>query len=433
MGQSIQSIQDNDAILLIGSNIRLEQPMLAHRMRKASLQGCNIVAINSQEYDFYFTNQSTWNLAPQNWINALAEIVKCSGEINSSELPNALHQIIDQASCSDHAQDIFNLLNKTENSSVFIGSIAESHPQASKLRALGNLLAKLTNSKFGMLAKSGNTAGAWLSGIVPHRLPAGKESTNVGMTAMEMLEKSRKSLVLFNLEPELDCADAALAMNALQAADEVIVFTPFITEQIKHYASVILPIATFAETEGTYVNNEGRWQSVNNVVNPPEESRSSWRVLRVLANKLGFEEFQYHSSEEIRDEMKALLAQQASFDSNLKNLNQLTKTETNGGLYRVSSIPMYAVDNVVRRAESLQETMHEQEPFVSMCKRQADELDIFGQEKVCVRQAGRESTLPLQIDESLPMQCVWIQKSAKEIDSLGNSIASVEIKRITDA
>lgn len=433
LGQTIQSIEENNSIFLIGTNIRLEQPMLAHRMRKASLRGCNVLALNSQPYDFYFANQTTWNLAPQHWVNALAEIVKCAGQSNIQEIPVNLRKDVDQAIVSAQAQEIFNQLNSTDKSSVFLGAIVEGHPHASKLRALGNLVAKLTNSKFGLLATSGNTAGAWLSGFVPHRLSAGRETASTGIHAREMLESNRKLYILFNLEPEFDFADANLAIKAMQDAHDVVIFTPFITEQMKQYASVILPIATFIETDGTYVNAEGRWQSVNMVVNAPEDARPAWRVLRVLANKLGFAEFQYNSCYEVRDELKSLLAQKNSFDANLKSMNQSTTSELNGGVYRVSSTPAYAVDNVVRRAQSLQETTHEQSPFISMCKQQANELDILGQEKVRVVQDGYEAILSLRIDESLPMQCVWIQKSAKAIDTLGNSIAPVEISRSANA
>ena len=433
LGQTVQELEKNDSILLIGSNIRLEQPILAHRMRKASLRGCKIIALNSQQYDFYFKNQSTWNLAPQFWVNALAEIVRCAGEQSLRNIPSALRECIEQADYSNRAQEIFNQLSRANNSSVILGAIHEGHPHASNLRALGNLIAKFTDSKFGLLASSGNSAGAWLSGMLPHRQVAGREAKIAGMHTIEMLDTKRKVYVLFNVEPEFDCADANLALNAIQGAQDVIVFTPYVTEQIKAYANVILPIATFAETEGTFVNTEGRWQSVNSVVKAPEDARPAWRVLRVLANKLGLAEFQYQSSKEIRDELRKLLMMQSKFNSELKNMDHITSVVSNGSLYRVSSMPVYGIDNVVRRAKSLQETIYEQQPFISMCKEQAQELDILDQDTVRVIQGAQESILPLQIDQTLPMQCVWIQKSAKEIDSLGSSIAPVEVRRNSNA
>jgi len=249
LGQSIKSIEDNDIIFLVGSNIRLEQPMLAHRIRKANAKGCDVVALNPQEFEFHFASQYTWNLAPQKWVQALAEIAKCASSIDA--LPKVLKEIVSVAVPSDDAQQIYNVLKSGQQSSVMFGAIADSHPQASALRALSNFIAQATDSNFGLLARSGNTVGAWLSGVLPHRLPAGKDSTSKGLNAFEMLKSPRRAYVLFNLEPEFDFANAPMALEAIKSADFVVVFTPYIDENIQQYADVILPIATFVETDGT--------------------------------------------------------------------------------------------------------------------------------------------------------------------------------------
>ena len=246
LGQSIKSIEDNNSIFLVGSNIRLEQPMLAHRMRKASAKGCEISSLNPSEYDFYFNQHCTWSLSPQRWVTALAEIAKCAQVEGSSldKLSSELKNIINDATVSEDAQLIFSSLKNSEQSSVFYGAFADCHPQASVLRALSNFIAQETKSNFGMLARSGNTVGAWLSGVVPHRLPGGQNNSNSGLHAAEMVAQPKRAYVLCNLEPEFDFANSQTVLDALQAADLVIAFTPFIDEQIQQYADIICLLYT---------------------------------------------------------------------------------------------------------------------------------------------------------------------------------------------
>ncbi len=430
LGQTIDELENNNAIFLIGSDIRVEQPMLAHRMRKASKAGCKISTLNAQDYDFLFANQYTWNYAPQKWVNMLAEVAKHADHNAIQNLAEPIKNLINEASTSDQSQSIYELLRNSENSSVLIGAIADCHPQASALRALANVIADVTGSKFGIIAQAGNTAGAWLSGVVPHRLTAGQQNTNAGLNAADMLVDTRKAYILFNLEPEFDFAHAPMAINAMQNADYVIMFTPYVTERMQAYADVILPIATFAETEGTYVNAEGRWQSVAKSISAPNEARPGWRVLRVLANKLGFEDVQYQTCQEISDELKAQFASDIKFDGHLTDLSCVNLKLDGDGLFRVSSTPIYAIDNVVRRANSLQDTVYEVQPYIAMCEQQAQDLDVLNQAKVRVVQGNKEVTLPLQISQAIPMQCVWIQKSALQSDLLGVAIAPVEIQRL---
>ena len=430
LGQSVESVERNDAVFLIGCDIRLEQPMLAHRIRKASARGCQVIALNSQDFDFLFTSQVTWNLAPQRWLYALSEIVKCIPDNDLKELPHALKEIVGQVSVSAYAQHIFDLLNQADQASVFLGAMLEAHPQASTLRALANFLAKHTGSNFAMLPQAGNTAGAWLCGILPHRLAGGAQNPAAGLSVAEMLKAPRKAFVLFNLEPEFDFASAPDAIQAMQDAEFVVVFTPYVTESMRNYADVILPIATFAETEGTYVNAEGRWQSVGEAIVAPGQARPAWRILRVLAESFALEGLTYESSQQVLDEIKAQLGEITEFETSLREFKAVNMQANGEGIYRISATPMYAVDNVVRRADSLQQTQYEQPPSISMCEQQARELDLLNENEVQVTQDGRAKVLKLKLDAALPMHCVWIQKSARHTDILGNTIAPVEIQRV---
>ncbi len=435
LGQSIQSIENNDSIFLVGSNIRLENPMLAHRIRKANgkVNGrrCEVFTLNPQMFEFHFKLEQTWCAAPQIWINILAEIAKCAQTTDG--LPNEIKSIVDSVSVSVDAQQIYNSLKFGKQTSVIVGAIAESHPQASALRCLSNFIAKVTDSTFSILARSGNTAGAWLAGVLPHRTHAGKSSLSNGLNAYEMIINSRKAYFLFNLEPEFDFTNATAAIQAMQKADYVVVCSPYINEELKQYANLILPIATFAETDGTFVNNEGRWQSVAKAVSAPGQARPGWKVLRVLANKLGCDEVQYQSSDEIRDELKQNFDSAEAFDSNLKDFNHITVLSSEEAIYRVSDSPVYALDNVLRRAISLQQAVEDSQNYIAMSEQQAIDLNVQNEKVVRVVQGNHEATLPLRIANEISYNCVWIQKSGTMSDSLGEAIAPVEIQRTANA
>jgi NADH-quinone oxidoreductase subunit G len=404
---------------------------LAHRIRKASTKGCEVTSLNPQEYDFYFNQHYTWNLSPQKWMHALAEIAKCAGSVD--KLSPELKSIVNDVNVSEDAQQIFNSLKHGEQSSVLFGAFADGHPQASALRALSNFIAQETNSNFGMLARSGNTVGAWLSGAIPHRLPAGKLSASKGLNTREMLDTPRRVYVLFNLEPEFDFSNSPAALEAMHSADFVIAFTPFIDESLQQYADVILPIATFAETDGTFVNAEGRWQSFGKAVSAPQEARPAWKVLRVLANKLGFDDVQYQTSEQVRDELKQLFENSSEFTSQLNDFNHVNVSSDANLPYRISDAPIYAVDNVVRRAGSLQEAVAGQQNHVAMSAKCAEQMGVLNEQVVRIVQGKQEMTLPLKIDESISDDCVWIQRSSSQSDSLGEAIAPVEIQRVANA
>ena len=435
LGQSIQSVENKDSIFIVGSNLRLEQPMLAHRIRKANAKSngrrCEVFTLNPQNFEFYFSLEQTWCAAPQSWVNVLAEIAKCTQ--TTEGLPDSIKTIIDGVSASIDAQQIFNSLKFGQQSCVMLGGIAESHPQASTIRALSNFIARETNSSFALLARSGNTAGAWLAGALPHRMHAGKTTQKPGLNALEMISSPRKAYVLFNLESEFDFTNASAALEAMQAADFVIVCSPYINDQILEYADVVLPIATFAETDGTFVNNEGRWQSVAKAVAAPGDARPGWKVLRVLANKLGFDQIQYQTSEEIRDELKKEFDNDLEFNSDLKDFHHVKTSTDEKRIYRVSDSPVYAVDNIVRRAASLQQAVEDQQDYIAMSEQQAIELNVQNEKAVRIVQGKHETTLPLRIVDDISFNCVWIQRSAKLVDTLGESIAPIEVQRTVNA
>jgi NADH-quinone oxidoreductase subunit G len=241
---------------------------------------------------------------------------------------------------------------------VLIGHLAQRHPRFAEIRTLAAALAELTGAQLGYLPEGANGVGAALVGFVPHRDIGGKASGTEGFNATSMLASPRHAYILFGAEPDADFAEGALAEQALEAADVVVAFTSFVGESLRKCADVLLPIAAFAETPGTYVNAEGRWQSFTAAAEPVGEARPGWRVLRVLGNALGVPEFEYRSAEGIRDEIRARVGDvtpENSYRGSVEISFDEDRVEPAG-----LDVPIYAIDSLVRRSQPLQQTVQAQ-------------------------------------------------------------------------
>jgi NADH-quinone oxidoreductase subunit G len=240
---------------------------------------------------------------------------------------------------------------------VLLGALSLRHSAYADVRALASAIAAATGATFGVLAEGGNAAGAYLAGAVPHREAGGKAVATPGLNASDMLKKPLGAYVLFGgIEPWIDALDSEVA-KTLQSSGFVVAMTPFACETLKEIAHVLLPIGAYAETSGTFVNLEGKWQSYAGALAPLGEARPGWKVLRVLGNLLHLSGFEYTSSEEVRDELR-----RACGDS---------PSTSYAGTHRVNGAPaatplvelnMYQADALVRRAPSLQKTREGRTP-----------------------------------------------------------------------
>jgi NADH-quinone oxidoreductase subunit G len=236
-----------------------------------------------------------------------------------------------------------------ERRAIWLGALAARGSRYSELRALARALAAASGASFGELAEGGNAAGAYLAGAVPHRSAGGATRAIAGRTARQMLEQTMSGYLLLNVEP---WADAVLpgALATLSRARCVVAVGAYASEEMRRAAKILLPAGTFAETSGTYVNLEGRWQSQGGAAKPLGVSRPAWKILRVLGNLLELAGFDYQSSDEVRDELKSRLevARQPLFHA--AGALQAAATEA------VMDLPMYQIDPVLRRSAPLLRT-----------------------------------------------------------------------------
>jgi NADH-quinone oxidoreductase subunit G len=298
LGIPIAEVDRLEGVLVIGSNLRHEVPLLAHRVRKAALKGAKVAFLNPRRYEYMFPIASY--AVAEDLVLELAAVVRAAAAIRSVPVPAE----VAAADVGDSHRVLAEALMTGTRHAVILGTLAQRHPAYVQLKALAGMLAQLCSASVGYLTEGANAAGAYLAGAVPHREPGGAPAATVGLSARAMLESGLKSYVLLGaLDPS---SDFAVESRALASAERVVAVTTHLPESLRSLVHVVLPIGSFAETSGTYVNAEGRWQSWAGASKLVGESRPGWKVLRVLANLLNLRGVDYDSSEEVREALKAV-------------------------------------------------------------------------------------------------------------------------------
>lgn len=403
LGQNIADLERVKTLLLIGSNVRKDQPMIAHRIRKAALNGAKIMSVNPIDYEFHFPVADKIVTTPVGMERGLAAIAKAllAERGAKASVPEGFNALTKDITCDAvHRRMAENLL-AAKSATVLLGLGALSHPAFATLRQLANLIAELSGARIGYLSLGANAAGAWLAGAIPHRA-AGGQASAPGLDGRAMLDQPRRAYILNAIEPEFDCADPTAALVALNQAETVVALTSYVTDAMKRYAHVLLPVSPSTETSGTFVNTEGRWQSFAAVVPPAGQTRPGWKVLRVFGNLFALPGFEYQSSEEVRVECQAQCAP--------IKINNLMTWKNPGrfsagteALVCVADLSIYSVDPVVRRARALQQTKDAQDDTViKIGQAAAQRLGLKGADRVIAKYGDTEVSLELVVDEAVP-------------------------------
>lgn len=413
----LADLENYSNIMLIGSNIQKEQPLAALRVRKASLKGVKVIAVNMMDYRFHFKVAEKKIVAPHEFVFALAGIAKA--------LMPGLAELAD-VTVTEQDRALAERLRAGEKTVILLGALALNHPEASMIRWLAQQIATATNGAFAMLTEGGNAAGAWISGAIPHRTVAG-DRVAPGLDARAMLEQKRDAYLLLNVDPILDCANAVAAMNALSHAKFVVSLSVFKTPALEQVAHVILPVTPFTETAGTFVNVNGDWQSFRGVATPHEESRPAWKVLRVMGNLFHLQGFDYQAADEVLHEVKSAMQHSSLVVDERKGG---TVKKSHHGLSRVGEIPIYAGDGLVRRAEALQKTQEIIEGdlgTVRMNVETAQGLGLSAGAMARVKQQGGEVRLPVMIDERVPAHAVFVAGGLDVTKELNELFGRIEV------
>jgi NADH-quinone oxidoreductase subunit G len=422
LGMKVAELGGLDRVLVVGSFLRKDHPLIASRLRQAAKRATRINILHCADDELLMPVANKAIVPPQQLQWMLAQIVKAAAEAKQQLVPAALAGV----DVGAEAKAIAASLASGQNVAILLGNLAAQHPQAAQLQLLVQELAAILAAKSGFLGEAANSVGGYLAGCVP---------SGSGLNARTMLEQPRKAYLLLNVEPELDCHDPRVAIKAMDAADLVVALSAYKGFALD-YASVLLPVAPFTETSGAYVNCEGRMQGFNGVVNPLGDARPGWKVLRVLGNLLGLSGFDYDSSEAVRDEACRPDAVAAKLDNRLNGLALKLDPAGQGGLQsmaaglqRIADVPVYFSDPVVRRAESLQKTHDAKPPKAWVGAVLAQKLQLKAGDKVRVRQGEGEAVVELGVDARVPAGCVRLAAAHKLTSGLGPMLGPVAVER----
>jgi NADH-quinone oxidoreductase subunit G len=397
---SIEQLQDQELIVLVGTHINHEHPMLAHRIRKAFLQGAKILCINPYDYEFGFQLAEKNIVAPQLILQQLQAILE----------HNHWHEYFKQA----------------QKKIIILGALAFDHPHAAAIRHMVQGIAEKYTTQIGYLPEGANSAGAWIAGCLPHRAPAGETVISVGHAVNNAIHAKLRSYLLFNIEPELDCAQPHLAMQSLHQAECVVAFSAYRAHSLLTCANVILPIAPFAENSGTFVNCEGRWQNFSAITPASGEARPAWKILRVLGNLLQMPGFVYVSSEQIRDEVEQLIKPMLAHSGNKFIATKLYEANSNR-LQRITEWPIYRGDMLVRRGQALQDSATNETLAIRINQKTARELGLQQNQLVKIQQEGGEAILPITIDSAVPDHGAVVYAGYPETSTLGSNSGELQL------
>ena len=349
LGTSIASLSKLQRVLIVGSNLRKDHPLFAQRIRQSARMGCAVHAINSEAYDWAMPVANAPLVPSSDWVRYLAEIAAAvASEKNVSSPVDVMARI--------SAIQIAKSLLSGDRKAILLGNGCAHHAKSDSILSLANWIGAQTAASVGFLSEAANTVGAqWVNAM-----PQGG-----GLNAGEMLAGGLKAVILLNNEPEFDSAAGQSAVSGLGSCQMVVTLSPFKANM--DFSDVLLPIAPFTETPGTFVNAEGRIQSFHAVVKPLGETRPAWKVLRVLANLLSFPNFDFESTADVLTRVTGDRPTHAP----LVSVDRLSNISS--GAIELSPTPIepvvasiYALDGIVRRATSLQMTSDAMSPKVSL-------------------------------------------------------------------
>ena len=416
LGMSIDAFSHLKRVFVIGSFLRKDHPLLAAKLRTAVRRGAQVSLLHATDDDLLMPIANKLIAAPSDWLALLGEVAVAVAQSKQIDAPAALAQLQPSATAKQIAAGLLS----GEPRAIMLGNAAAQHPQSSQLHALAQWIATNSNAHFGYLTEAANTVGGYLA----KALPANRN------LAIAQFTQAKKAYVLLNVEPELDCANPQLARSALDKAEMVVVMSPY--RHGMDYADVLLPIAPYSETSGTFVNAEGRAQGFNGTVKPLGDTRPAWKVLRVLGNLLGLDNFAYESSEDIRNEVLGVktldgldLSQRLSNNADIPLHTPQTSTE----IQRVADVPIYFSDAIARRSESLQQTVDAQAPKVKLSANLAQSLGVSAGSLVRVTQGTGSVTLPCAIESGLPNNVVRLAAAHTTTAALGSMFGSIKVEK----
>lgn len=445
LGMSIAEVANLQSVLIIGSTLRKDHPLLAQRVRQAVRKGAQLNLVNPVDDNLLTKVENRAIVAPSAMLDMLVQILKAAASIKGESISESVKAASAQVKVTGTAKAIAASLIDNAPAAIFLGNMAQHHPLYTDLLSVAQMIAGITGARLGVLGEAANSVGAYVANALPWdrktaRSANSVESSDVGLNAAQMLgldstndaEAACAALLLLNFEPELDCFDGLQARKALDKTAFVVSLSSY-RGNITDYADIILPIAPFTETSGTFFNTEGRSQSFKGVVKPLGETRPAWKVLRVLGNLLQLDGFGFNSSEEVL--LEAIPSKEQIHDelSNMLDDSVINLQPPSESIERIGEIPIYQTDPIVRRASALQATRDAKWPLAFASSALLEKNGIKSAESgvnVKIRQSEGEVCLSVFVDDNLPKNCVRLASGCPETTSLGGMFGEITLEKL---
>ncbi len=420
LGMPVAEANKLDRVLVVGSFLRKDHPLVAQRLRQAARKGTKVSMLHSVADDWLMNVAARSIVAPSALVGSLCGIVAAAAAARGVAAPDACAGITPTA----EEKAIGESLAEGKRSAVFLGNYAVQHPDFSQLHAAAQALADVTGATLGFLTEAANTVGAHLAGALP---------AADGMNAGAMLANPRKAYLVLHAEAEYDFARPAAAREAFRQADMTVVLTPF--AQGQDYADVLLPVSPFTETAGAFVSCEGRLQDFHGVVKPLGETRPGWKVLRVLGTMMKLPGFDAESAADVRAlalDGAGGIAERLDNRARLPLVAPRARAAGPGGsaAERVADVPIYFADPLVRRSESLQHTADARAPKARMHASLLASLGVADGSEVRVKQGRGEVVLQAVADAAVPPGVVRIAAAHASTSGLDGLSGAVTLERV---
>ncbi len=411
-----RELATRDAIFLVGSNIRQDQPILGHRVRTAWRKGgARVMDLNPVTYDFHFDLSERLIVPPQAMVDTLARVLRAALDRCNKALPEGeLGDYLKAREPDQSARDVAETLASAERAAIVLGDGALAHTDGAWLRELATLLADSVDCALCVLPAAANSQGAWRAGAVPSK---------DGLNARTMFEQPRQGYLLWDLEPGLDLANPAQARAALSAASSVVVVSAFVSDELSELADVLLPLAPVPETDGSYENLDGLMQVFGAALKPPGETRAGWKILRRLGEMLEVDGFDFVDLAPVRAAIEA--AEPLATGTAVAGAPESVTQET---LWRVGDVGIFANDSLVRRSPALQSTDHAKHNDLRLHPATAERLGLGDAETVTVSQGEGRVQLAWETDERIAPNTVWLPSATSLVVELGPSMGPISVE-----
>ena len=430
----ISKIQELDGVLIVGSNIRKELPLISLRLRRFAQQGGEITVLNPMSFNHNFKAAQEVIAKPSEMAIVFASIARkiAIARGKADLLPGHL---VEHAGLKEFGTDVGAiadcLTGDDADALIVLGQIAMNHPDASLLRQIASWLGENCGIKIALLPDANGVAG-WVAGCVPHRLPGGRPNVSPGLNCKNMIDECLKAYVLYGVEVSSDYADPVALDTALNEAEFVVSFSTF-RSAVPMQADVVFPLAAFTEIDAGYINVDGVYQFASAAVKPMGQSRPGWKILRVLGNFLKLDGFDHVTSKDITTELEEVydLSDPISvrYNSDLQVVNHVVaqSTELKHGkqLDRIIDVPVYRVDPTVRRATALQSTQDAHTVPLLACAEELEELGFKPGGRLAVDSRAGRVMLRAQTDDRVPRGVVYVPTGLSETSVLGSSPVQV--------